>query len=328
MTRSMTNRPTTRALVGMTLAAALGVGLSACGDEAPESGSTPTDAIDGGDVQDEPTEGDGTEETVTETVTETVAPPAEETEAETETVSATSGDDEGADDGDTEGDGEGQALVQEYTDLLLAGDAEGAYGMLSAESEAYFVEASELIESAGMPEMIEDLSSSENLQWTSRPAYEETYNSAQAVTAWGNDADGEPFAYAWAARTTDDGEWVVDQDRFEVSTGANRVAWLNPGAGEDPTLINADEAPLFGLTTVEGIENVAVNATVDGGDVFVGDLLTELPTEGVVQYELTGFDYGTLDPNSPHALTVAFVAEDEPFVHVQATGFTLSVDHG
>lgn len=332
MTRAMTNQRTSRTVAGMACAAALVLGLGACGDEVPGSGSVPTQPTDDGagdSAAPEPTSADSTEEPPAETTTETAAPtpPPAETATETETAPETAPETETGDGGEDEEAGQGQALVQEYADLLAAGDAEGAFEMLSEESEAYYYEPAELTDSPGMADMIGDISTSGDVRWTSRPAYPETHNSAEAVTAWGTDSEGTPFAYGWAARTTNDGEWVVDQDRFEVSAGQSRVAWLNPGSSmDDPTLIEPGLAPLFGLTKVEGIENVAVNATIDEGEMFVGEALTELPTEGVVQYELTEFDYGTLDPTAPHALTVAFVAEDEPFVHVQAAGFTLPAD--
>lgn len=224
---------------------------------------------------------------------------------------------------DTDPD-EGLALVQDYTDLLAAGDADAAFAMLSEESKAYFDSPESLLESPGMPQMVEFLAGAGNQQWASREAYPETYRSERAVTVWGENIEGTPFAYGWAARLTDDGEWVIDQDRFETGTGTGRVAWLNPGVSmDDPHLVEPELPLLFGLTKMEGVQNVAVNASVDDGDMFIGEDLTELPTEGVVQYELTDFDVPGLAPNEPHALTTVFVAEDAPFVHVQVAGFAL-----
>lgn len=223
----------------------------------------------------------------------------------------------------------GLALVQEYTGLLTDGDAEAAHALLSQESTAYFETPESLLDSPGMPEMIEDIAGSEGAQWTWREAYPETHRSERAITIWGENADGLPFAYAWAARTTDDGQWVIDQDRFASQTGLGRVLWLNPGASlDDPHLADPHLPIWFGLSRYVGVENVAVNASIDDGDMFIGDTLLEMPGEGYVQYELIDFDVPGLTKSEPHALTVAFVAEDAPFVHVQATGFEVQTQFG
>ncbi len=66
--------------------------------------------------------------------------------------------------------------------------------------------------------------------------------------------------------------------------------------------------------------NVAVTASVDDGT--GPEPLTELPTDSAVQYELGDQEVTGLD-DGVHALTVSWVAEDEPFVHVRATPVTL-----
>lgn len=331
MTRTMTHHRTSRAVAGVALAATLGLGLTACGDEAPEAGSAPTETTsdDGaaGSAAPEPAE-EETAETVTETVTESAAPapPPEETETatETETVSASA---------PADGDGvRGGAVVQEYTEKLAGGNAEEAHAMLSEESKSYFPAPDGLLDSPEMAEMIEDIAGSQDVLFHSRPAFEEAHDGAEAVTAWGTNGDGETFAYGWAVRYDDDGAGpvVLDQDRFEVSTGIGRISWMNPGSvyEDDPTLINSEQPLSFALLKESNPEIAAVNASIDDGDLLTGDDLNELPTDGAQQYEVIGFDVTSLDPNAPHGMTVAWVAEDAPFVHVQSTGMVYSPDHG
>lgn len=212
-------------------------------------------------------------------------------------------------------------VVQSYLGLLAHGMPEEAFALLSPESHSYFRDAPTLSADRELQQVVERMGVSETT-WAARPAYEETHASEMVVTVWGQTQDGAPFAYAWGVRTLDDGEWVIDQDLIGPYTGEGRISWLNPGVSvpEQPHLVNPESPLMFALLKERDVTNVAVTASVDDG--AGPEPLTELPTDGAVQYELSDHDVTGLD-DGVHALTVSWVAEDEPFVHVQATPVSL-----
>jgi hypothetical protein len=212
-------------------------------------------------------------------------------------------------------------VVQSYLGLLAHGMPEVAFALLSPKSHSYFRDAPTLSADRELQQVVERIGVSETT-WAARPAYEETYASEMVVTVWGQTQDGAPFAHAWGVRTLDDGEWVIDQDLIGPYTGEGRISWLNPGVSvpEQPHLVNPASPLMFALLKERDVTNVAVTASVDDG--AGPEPLTELPTDGAVQYELSDHDVTGLD-DGVHALTVSWVAEDEPFVHVRATPVSL-----
>lgn len=303
--------------------------LSSCGTEEPEvttpsasdpattpTEATPTDAAPTSaepEETTEPTSEEPSESTTTSAEPTTEAPTTEEptTEEPTSEAPTSTEPDEGAGDPATMG----LEMVQEYAGLVTSGDIEGAYGMLSPESLVYYPD-SEVFESNGVPGLAEDLSSaSGEPQWAIRPAYEETHDSAQVVSVWGEDEVGGPFAYAWAVRKLDGSSWVIDQE-ITPSTGGPRLNWLNPGNPEfgEPWAVNPDSPIMFALLK-KGGPNAAVTASIDDGQLGSQELV-ELPTDGSVMYE---FSDSTIAEDGFSVATVSFVAEDDPFVHTSAT---------
>lgn len=213
-----------------------------------------------------------------------------------------------------EGAGDGEAFAQQYIDLVASGDAAGAYGMLSPEAMVYYPDQT-VFEENGIAGLSEDLANaSGEPQMAIRSAYEETHDSAQVVSLWGENADGEPWAQSFAIRKLDGASWVVDQE-ITPSTGQNRLNWLNPGIqeGVEEWTVNPDQPMMFALLK-NGGPNVAVTASVNDGD-EVSQQLNELPTEGAVMYELSDSEL----PDGANVVTASWVAEDEPFVHTSAT---------
>lgn len=307
-----------RAALGALPVAAL-VLMSACGSDEPEVEPVETSAEEPTDT--EPST-EPAEETTDDTET-TQAPPTEgsvptgeqpTTEEPTTEDPTTEDSAPTTEDGPAEGAGDAPTFAQEYVDLVAAGDAATAYGMLSPESMVYFPDQ-EVFESNGIAGLQEDLSNtSGEPQMALRSAYQETHDSAQVVSLWGEDDDGEPWAHAFAIRKLDGASWVVDQD-ITPSTGANRLNWLNPGIqeGVPEWQVNPDQPITFALLK-EGGPNVAVTASINDGD-EVSQQLTELPTDGAVMYELSD----SALPDGVNVVTASWVAEDDPFVHSSAT---------
>jgi len=282
--------------------------MTACGtEEEPEveapttsTEETPTDAAPT-TAEPEPTDGAPTTEEPTE---ETTASPTEEPTSE----EPTSGEPP------EEGAGDPMAFAEEYVGLVTSGDVDGAYGMLSPESIAYFPDV-ETFEENGVADLAEDLTDAAGEpEWAIRSAYEETHNGARVVSVWGEGGDGEPFAHSFAIRQLDGASWVVDQG-ITPATGGNRLNWLNPGIqeGVDPWVVNPDAPITFALLKDSG-PNVAVTASIDDGS-EVSQQLTERPTGGAVMYDLSDSELG----DGLHVVTASWVAEDQPFVHTSAT---------
>ncbi|WP_109472086.1 hypothetical protein [Ornithinimicrobium cavernae] len=311
-----------RIAVGTLPIAAL-VLMSACGTEEPEVAEPPTTAEDtASDEAPTSAEPEETTETTeepapTEAPTESAAPPAPTTEGPTggePTTQEPTGTDPTTAEPPQEGAGDAMGFAQQYVELVTSGDTEQAYAMLSPEAMAYFPDVS-VFEENGVEDLAEDLSdASGEPQWAIRSAYPETHNSAQVVSLWGEDSDGEPFAHTFAIRKLDGASWVVDQD-ITPSTGDNRLNWLNPGIQEDVEewVVNPDAPIMFALLKAHG-PNVAVTASIDDGS-EVSQQLTERPTDGAVMYDLSDSALG----DGVHVVTASWVAEDEPFVHTNAT---------
>lgn len=290
--------------------------LTACGtDEAPDASAPPA-------ATEEPTSDTGAPTTEAPTTDEptTEAPTTEQPSEEPTTDPTTGPTEEPTSEAPTngeppeEGTGEAMPFARQYVELVTSGDVEGAFGMLSPESMAYFPDVP-TFERNGIADLAADLSgSSGEPQWAIRSAYEETHDSAQVVSIWGEGSDGEPFAHSFAIRQLDGVSWVVDQD-ITPSTGANRLNWLNPGIqeGVDPWVVNPDAPITFALLKEAG-PNVAVTASIDDGS-EVSQQLTERPTGGAVMYDLS--DSALSD--GLHVVTASWVAEDQPFVHTSST---------
>lgn len=286
--------------------------VSGCGSQEPEVTDAPSSpAVTSSDAA--PTTAKDTE-----SATSTTEPPAETTsETASETASATSASptstqppEEGAGDPASQG----LAVAQDYADLVVDGALDEAYAMLSPEAMAYFPDVS-VFEDNGVAALADDLGgASGEPQWAIRSAYEETHDSAQVVSVWGEGDDGEPFAHSWAVRKLDGMSWVIDQD-ITPSTGGPRLNWLNPGIQEGVQWweVNPDSPISFALLKSSG-PNVAVTASIDDGS-EVSQQLTERPTGGAVMYDLS--DSALSD--GLHVVTASWVAEDEPFVHTRAT---------
>lgn len=306
-----------RAAMGALPVAAL-VLMAACGSEeepevqAPPSASEePTDT----DPTTEPAETDDVtsdDDEVTADPQPTAVDPEPTTEEPT-TEEPTSADPT-TQEPPEEGAGDGEAFAQQYVDLVASGDTAGAYGMLSPEAMVYFPDQT-VFEENGIAELSADLAdASGEPQMAIRSAYEETHDSAQVVSLWGEDTDGEPWAQTFAIRKLDGASWVVDQE-ITPSTGQNRLNWLNPGIqeGVEEWTVNPDQPITFALLKNAG-PNVAVTASINDGD-EVSQELTERPTEGAVMYDLSDSEL----PDGPNVVTASWVAEDDPFVHTSAT---------
>src|SRR5690606_16736370 len=161
--------------------------VSGCGSEEPEV-IDPTTSADPGDAA--PTTTDAQETTE---ATETTEEPATTTEEPT-TTDAPSTTDDGP---PAEGVGDAMTFAEEYVELVASGDTEQAYAMLSPEAMAYFPDAS-AFEENGVAQLSADLAeASGEPEWAIRSAYEETHDSAQVVSIWGEGGDGEPFAHSF-----------------------------------------------------------------------------------------------------------------------------------
>ncbi|WP_114907980.1 hypothetical protein [Ornithinimicrobium murale] len=216
-----------------------------------------------------------------------------------------------------EGAGDAVDVAQQYVDLVASGDTAAAYGMLSPEAMVYYPDQ-QVFEENDIAELSEDLAeASGEPQLAIRSAYEETHDSAQVVSLWGEDADGEPWAHAFAIRKLDGASWVIDQE-ITPSTGQNRLNWLNPGIqeGMQEWEVNPEAPITFALLKHSG-PNVAVTASINDGDVG-SQQLTERPTDGAVMYDLSDSDL----TDGPNVVTASWVAEDDPFVHTSATPAT------
>src|SRR5699024_9064578 len=160
----------------------------------------------------------------------------------------------------------------EYIDLIASGDTGTAYGMLSPEALVYFPDQASFEEN-GVAELQQDLANTaEPPQVALRTAYEETHNSAQVVSIWGQTTGGEPYGHAFAIRKLDGASWVVDQD-ITPSTGQPRLNWLNPGIQEDadPWVVNPDMPITFALLKSSG-PNTAVTASINDQEVSAQQL--------------------------------------------------------
>lgn len=304
-----------RLLTGALPVAAL-VMVSACGTEdepdVEDAGTsaevTPSDAAPSTADASDPVE---TTEEPTDDATVTSAPPAPTTaEPTTDDPPA----EPTGEDPPPEGAGDALAFAEDYVGAVTEGDTQRAYEMLSPEAMAYYPELS-VFEENGIADLSADLAeASGELQWAIRPAYEETQDSAQVVSIWGEGGAGEPFAHAFAVRELDGMSWVVDQD-VTPSAGDPRLNWLNPGIAEgvDPWVVNPDQPIQFALLKDAG-PNVAVTASIDDGS-EVSQQLRELPTDGAVIYELSEDEL----TDGLHVVTAAWLAEDQPFVHTSAT---------
>ncbi|USQ75590.1 hypothetical protein [Ornithinimicrobium cryptoxanthini] len=291
--------------------------LAACGSEsepdvgAPPASTQPTDSeptTDTAEKTDKVATND--DDQVTATPQPTTVEPTTESSPEPTTESSAEPPEEGA----GEPASQGLAVAQSYAELLIDGAMDEAYAMLSPESMAYFPDVS-VFEENGVAGLAEDLGgASGEPQWAIRSAYEETHDSAQVVSVWGEGGDGEPFAHSWAVRKLDGMSWVIDQD-ITSSAGEPRLNWLNPGIqeGVEWWVVNPDSPISFALLKSSG-PNVAVTASIDDGD-EVSQQLTERPTGGAVMFDLS--DSALSD--GLHVVTASWVAEDEPFVHTSAT---------
>lgn len=292
--------------------------LSACGSEDPEVEAPATSEEEAADTEPttddaEPTTDDTGESEEPTADPQPTADPIEPT-SEEPTTEEPSPEDPTTEEPPEEGAGDGADFAQQYVDLVASGDAAGAYGMLSPEAMVYFPDQT-VFEENGIAKLSADLAdASGEPQMAIRSAYEETHDSAQVVSLWGEDSEGEPWAQAFAIRTLDGASWVVDQE-ITPSTGENRLNWLNPGAQEDVAewVVNPDMPISFALLKHSG-PNVAVTASINDGEVG-SQQLTERPTEGAVMYDLS--DSALSD--GPNVVTASWVAEDEPFVHTSAT---------
>lgn len=289
--------------------------VTACGtEEEPEvsgppatSDTTPSEEPTA-TTEPEPTEEETTEEATGAEPTTEEATEEEPTEDETTEVTQTSAEPP------VEGTGEALPVAEEYVDHVASGDLEAAYSLLSPEALVYYPDV-ETFEQHGVANLAADLAdASGEPQIAVRSAYEETHDSAQVVSLWGETTDGEPFAHSFAIRNLDGVSWVIDQD-ITPSTGQSRLNWLNPGIqeGVDEWVVNPDNPIMFALLKHSG-PNVAVTASINDGS-EVSQELTELPTDGAVMYELSDSDL----PDGVNAVTASWVAEDEPFVHTSST---------
>jgi hypothetical protein len=299
-------RGTTRLLAALPIAVL--VLVSGCGSEEPEV-VDPTSPAEPGDAA--PTTTAAPETTAEPTTDE---PTTDEPTTEEPTTEEPTTDEPTTDEPPAEGAGDAMFFAEEYVELVTSGATEQAYGMLSPEAMAYFPDVTAFAES-GVGELSEDLAdASGEPQWAIRSAYEETHDSAQVVSIWGEGEDGEPFAHAFAVRKLDGVSWVVDQE-ITPATGDPRLNWLNPGIQEGVEWweVNPDSPISFALLKSHG-PNVAVTASIDDGS-EVSQQLTERPTGGAVMYDLSDSE---LD-DGLHVVTASWVAEDDPFVHTSAT---------
>ncbi|WP_165700153.1 hypothetical protein [Ornithinimicrobium ciconiae] len=291
--------------------------MTACGTE-----EEPEVADPGGTVEDTATDAApstsapaATSDPVETTQEPTVAPPAPTTdEPSTEPTSTEQPSEEPTSDSPEEGAGDAMTFAEQYVDAVASGDTEAAYGMLSPEALVYYPDVS-VFEDNGIGELSADLAdASGEPQWAIRSAYEETHDSAQVVSLWGEGGDGEPFAHSFAVRKLDGMSWVVDQD-IAPSTGEPRLNWLNPGIQEGVEWweVNPDSPISFALLKSSG-PNVAVTASIDDGD-EVSQQLTERPTGGAVMFDLSESALS----DGLHVVTASWVAEDDPFVHTSST---------
>lgn len=314
MRRRNTGGPRGRYAVAPAIAALILV--SGCGSQEPEVSDVPSSPevtpSDAAPTTTEPEDTDPATST-TEEPSETSSETSEEPTTESSTGPSTEPPEEGAGDPTSQG----LAVAQSYAELVTDGAMDEAYAMLSPEAMAYFPDVS-VFEENGVAGLAEDLSgASGEPQWAIRSAYEETHDSAQVVSVWGEGDDGEPFAHSWAVRRLDGMSWVIDQD-ITPSTGEPRLNWLNPGIQEGVEWweVNPDSPISFALLKSSG-PNVAVTASIDDGD-EVSQQLTERPTGGAVMFDLSDSELS----DGLHVVTASWVAEDEPFVHTSATPAT------
>lgn len=261
----------------------------------------------------EPPQEDPAEDTTTEEPTEEPAPeePTEDPEGSPEDPEGPP--DEGAGDPATAG----LEQVQSYVGLVEDGDYEGAYQMLSPEALNYYPDVS-VFEETGVPNLADELADAAGEpQWAIRSAYEETHDSAQVVSLWGEGSDGEPFAFAFAVRKLDGMSWVIDQE-VDPSVADDWANWLNPGTqqGLDPWVVNPEQPITFALLKERG-PVTAVTASIDDGD-EVSQVLNVRPTDGAEMYDLSDSDIG----DEVHVVTASWVGDDDPFVHTSATPAT------
>lgn len=260
---------------------------------------------------------------------DTVSDPAEDNDSDSDNSEGNNSEDnDSEDDGDSgeedapdEGAGDpataGLEEVQQYVSLVEEGDYEGAYEQLSPEALEYYPDV-ETFEAEGVPNLADELADAEGEpQWAIRSAYEETHDSAQVVSLWGEGSDGEPFAFAFAVRKLDGQSWVIDQE-VDESVAEDWANWLNPGTqqGVDPWVVNPDNPIMFALLKDRG-PVTAVTASIDDGD-EVSQELNVLPTDGAEMYELSDSELG----DGVHVVTASWVGEDDPFVHTSATPAT------
>lgn len=287
--------------------------VSGCGSEEPEVTETPSaPEATRGDAAPTTTMPEASESATS--TTEEISQTGSETSEEPTTGTATQSSTEPPEEGAGEPASQGLGVAQHYAELIVDGALDDAYAMLSPESMAYFPDVS-VFEENGVAGLAEDLgAASGEPQWAIRAAYEETHDSAQVVSVWGEDGAGAPFAHSWAVRKLDGMSWVIDQDD-SPTTGSPRLNWLNPGISEglEWWQVNSESPISFALLKSSG-PNAAVTASIDAGD-ETSQQLTESPTGGAVMYDLS--DSALSD--GLHVVTVSWVAEDDPFVHTSAT---------